>query len=145
MEIAVEGGRIRGRLETDVVAWQAIPYAAPPVGELRLRAPRPVRSWRRVRDATRFRDALLSHPLSSPLGTFRRQAQKSPTKCAVCPGVPLHPVRSRSQSQQQPDSTNLQSVTSPPFTSRPSTNGYETSEGGKLPATHHFQNTAYVY
>ncbi|MGV9664448.1 carboxylesterase family protein [Nocardia niigatensis] len=81
MEIAVEGGRIRGRLETDVVAWQAIPYAAPPVGELRLRSPRPVRSWRRVRDATRFRDALLSHPLSSPLGTFRRR-RRSPRRSA---------------------------------------------------------------
>lgn len=33
--------------------FRAIPYAAPPIGELRWRAPRPVVAWRGLRDATR--------------------------------------------------------------------------------------------
>lgn len=35
-------------------AWRAIPYAAPPQGDLRWRAPRPPAAWDDVRDVTRF-------------------------------------------------------------------------------------------
>ena len=34
--------------------WRGIPYAAPPVGPLRFRAPRPVVGWDGIRDATHF-------------------------------------------------------------------------------------------
>ena len=34
--------------------WRGIPYAAPPVGELRFRGPRPVRPWTGARDASQF-------------------------------------------------------------------------------------------
>lgn len=34
--------------------WRGIPYAAPPVGPHRFRAPQPVVPWRNVRDATEF-------------------------------------------------------------------------------------------
>lgn len=35
-------------------AFLGLPYAAPPAGELRWKAPRPALPWRRVRDATKF-------------------------------------------------------------------------------------------
>ncbi|MFI6157121.1 carboxylesterase/lipase family protein [Kitasatospora sp. NPDC051170] len=47
-------GTLRGRPSTRALQWRGIPYAAAPVGELRLRAPRPVRPWTGVRDATRY-------------------------------------------------------------------------------------------
>ncbi len=54
--VAVEGGEIRGSLEEDgrVAVFKGIPFAAPPVGELRWKAPQPVNPWEGVRDATRF-------------------------------------------------------------------------------------------
>lgn len=45
-------GRVRGeRLDDAVVAFRAIPYAAPPLGRLRFRPPQPVAPWDGVRDA----------------------------------------------------------------------------------------------
>ncbi len=51
-EVAVEGGPVRGLRDAHGVgAWLAIPYAAPPTGDLRWRAPAPVRAWHGVRPA----------------------------------------------------------------------------------------------
>jgi carboxylesterase type B len=51
--IRISDGRIRGTVTPDHRSYQGIPYAAPPVGPLRWRAPRPARPWSGVRDATR--------------------------------------------------------------------------------------------
>ena len=45
-ELAGSGGR-----SPDVRAYRGIPFAAPPVGDLRWREPRPVMPWDGVRDA----------------------------------------------------------------------------------------------
>ncbi len=42
-------GTIEGFTRDGVNRWRAIPYARPPVGHLRLRAPQPVEPWRGVR------------------------------------------------------------------------------------------------
>ncbi|RAJ57977.1 carboxylesterase type B [Streptomyces sp. KhCrAH-43] len=48
-------GRVRGRAPVDdVVAVLGIPYAEPPFGENRFRAPRPRTPWSGVRDCTEF-------------------------------------------------------------------------------------------
>ncbi|NKR71095.1 carboxylesterase/lipase family protein [Prescottella equi] len=47
-------GTVRGRRLADLLSWRGIPYATPPVGPLRLRAPRPVSPWAGVRDALSF-------------------------------------------------------------------------------------------
>jgi para-nitrobenzyl esterase len=53
--VAVTGGRIRGRMTADGgAAFKAIPYARPPLGELRWRDPQPVEPWQDVRDAGKF-------------------------------------------------------------------------------------------
>jgi len=48
-------GKLRGAEIADgVLAWRGIPYAAPPVGELRLRPPAAPRPWTGVRDALAY-------------------------------------------------------------------------------------------
>jgi len=46
-------------------AWLGIPFAAPPLGDLRWRAPRPVEHWQDVRETIAFRDPCVQ--LSGPL------------------------------------------------------------------------------
>jgi para-nitrobenzyl esterase len=47
-----EDGAVRGTLEEGHRLFQGIPFAAPPVGDLRFRPPAPVEPWDGVRDAT---------------------------------------------------------------------------------------------
>ena len=54
LDVRVTGGVVRGTAEDGVLAWRGIPYAAPPVGELRFRAPQPVVPWVGIRDASRY-------------------------------------------------------------------------------------------
>lgn len=54
--IRVEGGLVRGVKEGKVTVFKGIPYAAPPVGELRWRAPQPVLPWQGVRVCDHFGD-----------------------------------------------------------------------------------------
>lgn len=51
--VQTRNGAVRGE-GADVVAFRGIPYAAPPIGQLRWRAPAEAKPWSGVRDATRF-------------------------------------------------------------------------------------------
>ena len=54
--VMVTGGEIRGvasEQNADVTTFKGIPFAAPPVGDLRWRPPEPVVSWEGVRDASK--------------------------------------------------------------------------------------------
>src|ERR1700761_6605105 len=45
--------QLRGTEIADgIIAWRGVPYARPPVGELRLRPPQPPEPWRGVRETT---------------------------------------------------------------------------------------------
>ena len=50
--VQTDKGAVRGTLSGGVREFLGIPYAAPPVGALRWRAPRPAAPWAGVRDAT---------------------------------------------------------------------------------------------
>jgi para-nitrobenzyl esterase len=51
---AVEQGKVTGLVRGDVAAFLGMPYAAPPVGNLRWRAPEPAPAWKGERRATAF-------------------------------------------------------------------------------------------
>jgi para-nitrobenzyl esterase len=51
--VRTEAGELRGASENGISVFRAVPYAAPPVDELRFAQPRPVQAWRGVRDATK--------------------------------------------------------------------------------------------
>jgi para-nitrobenzyl esterase len=52
--VAIPQGRLAGTSRDGVAAFRAIPYAAPPVGSLRWRAPAAPKAWRGIRDASAF-------------------------------------------------------------------------------------------
>jgi para-nitrobenzyl esterase len=49
-----QSGAVRGLAVGSLVAFRGIPFAAPPVGNLRWKAPQPPVSWQGVRDASNF-------------------------------------------------------------------------------------------
>ena len=52
--IQLDSGPISGKIEDGVRIFSGIPYAAPPVGELRWKPPQPIASWKQVRNSTVF-------------------------------------------------------------------------------------------
>jgi len=50
----VETGDVEGVLEEGLAVYKAIPYAAPPVGNLRWKAPQPAKAWEGVRKCDTF-------------------------------------------------------------------------------------------
>ena len=50
--VRLSSGSIRGSFQGQSAVFKGIPYAAPPVGDLRWREPQPVSAWTEVRDAT---------------------------------------------------------------------------------------------
>ncbi|HVS63467.1 MAG TPA: carboxylesterase family protein [Thermoanaerobaculia bacterium] len=68
--VAVTGGEVAGALDADaeVAVYRGIPYAAPPIGELRWKPPQPVGRWDGVMTANSFGPACMQTPY--PEGSF---------------------------------------------------------------------------
>jgi len=56
LTVKTEDGKVQGKTINDgkVKAFLGLPYAAPPVGDLRWKAPEPAAKWKGERDATKF-------------------------------------------------------------------------------------------
>ncbi len=52
-------GQLRGTLQDGIKIFRGIPFAQPPVGPLRFRAPQPALPWKGLRDATHFAAAAM--------------------------------------------------------------------------------------
>ncbi len=74
--VASGADRVRtdaGQVETTVPAssgvraFLGIPFAAPPVGDLRWRSPQPVKPWKGVRDASKFGPRCMQRPIYSDM------------------------------------------------------------------------------
>src|ERR1700722_2064215 len=66
-EVSTTSGRVRGRVEDGNAVFRGIPFARPPVGELRFQAPVPASSWDGVRDSAAFGPiAPQAAPVSAP-------------------------------------------------------------------------------
>ena len=70
-EVATEAGQVAGATEDGVESWKGIPFAAPPVGPLRWRAPQPAAKWNGIRQAVTYGNDCMQVPFPSdaaPLG-----------------------------------------------------------------------------
>lgn len=52
--VETQQGNVMGVVQNDIHIWRGIPYAAPPTGQLRWRAPQPVAPWQGERPANTF-------------------------------------------------------------------------------------------
>jgi para-nitrobenzyl esterase len=66
--VRVAGGSIAGTAEPPGAVFRGIPFAQPPVGKLRWRAPQPLEPWKGVLAATHFSAACMQNPLGT--GSF---------------------------------------------------------------------------
>ena len=64
----ISTGRLRGEAEGGVLAFRGIPFAKPPVGDLRWRAPEPPEPWSEVRDATAFGPCAIQSTIPGTVG-----------------------------------------------------------------------------
>jgi para-nitrobenzyl esterase len=65
--VETRSGKIRGSQQDGLAIFKGIPFAKPPVGELRFRVPEREESWSAVRDALEFGPSAPQQPLMLPL------------------------------------------------------------------------------
>lgn len=65
--VKVTGGTIEGMVDGGLRTFKGVPFAAPPVGELRWREPQPVESWKGVRPADSFGPRPMQLPIYSDM------------------------------------------------------------------------------
>jgi len=71
--VTVQQGALVGMIEGPVASFKGIPYAAPPVGELRWRAPQPAAGWSGQRDATQYGHDCAQAPFPPDAAPIRTQ------------------------------------------------------------------------
>ncbi|WP_258134054.1 carboxylesterase/lipase family protein [Microbacterium sp. MYb45] len=64
----LSSGTVRGSEEEGIVRFLGMPYAAPPFGENRFRAPQPVPAWEGIREATQFGPTAPQLPYAGAIG-----------------------------------------------------------------------------
>ena len=70
--VQTKAGAVVGTIETlplgkSAYEYLGIPYAEPPIGDLRFSAPKPVKPWSGIRDATRYGNACPRPSLPMPV------------------------------------------------------------------------------
>ena len=79
--VETTSGRIQGTVEDELHIFRGVPYAAPPIGELRFRAPQPHPDWDGVRDATEFGPISLQEGMDALDAIFPSPPQPQSEDC----------------------------------------------------------------
>lgn len=66
--VKIDAGTIEGSVSGDVLSFKGIPYAAPPIGNLRWKSPQPVKSWKGVRQAIAYGNDCIQQPIPEDAG-----------------------------------------------------------------------------
>lgn len=73
IRVATASGTVQGFVRDGVARWRSIPYARPPIGALRFRAPQPPLPWRGVRYCEEFGHCAPQDPRYTQTGLRARQ------------------------------------------------------------------------
>lgn len=71
--VKIDAGEVRGVVGGGLEIFKGIPYAAPPVGNLRWRAPQPVKPWKGVRAATNYGHDCMQLPFPNDAAPLRTE------------------------------------------------------------------------
>jgi para-nitrobenzyl esterase len=72
-QVITENGVVEGtRAASGIRIFRGLPFAAPPVGDLRWKAPQPVKNWEGVRQAVEFGPSCMQRPIYGNMG-FRNK------------------------------------------------------------------------
>ena len=66
-QVTIESGTIEGKASGSVRSFLGIPYAAPPLGDLRWKPPAPAPKWTGVRSAKQFGSRCMQGPIYSDM------------------------------------------------------------------------------
>lgn len=83
--VTLKSGAVRGSTEGEVTVFMGIPFAAAPRGDLRWRAPQPVKRWDGVRDAIWRRLRSGSHAVCRAAQS-RGHVRRLPVHQCLAPG-----------------------------------------------------------
>jgi Carboxylesterase family len=78
--VTTDLGKVKGQTADGVTSFKGIPFAAPPIGDLRWRPLQPATSWTGVREAAQYGHDCMQKPFPSdaaPLGTTRLKTASS--------------------------------------------------------------------
>ncbi len=75
--VKVDGGQIEGITAGGMKVFKGIPFAAPPVGDLRWKPPQPVIAWTGVRNADKFSPQCVQLPFPTTTPYFYETAVTS--------------------------------------------------------------------
>ncbi len=64
--VVTSSGAVEGRREGSLIVYKGVPFAKPPVGDLRWREPQPAEHWTGVRQADKFAPACMQTGVSMP-------------------------------------------------------------------------------
>jgi para-nitrobenzyl esterase len=78
--LKIDSGMITGTTDKDIRVYKGIPYAAPPVGNLRWKAPQPAAKWDGVKAFDQFGNACPQSPYPSNSLYFNK-AEKMSEDC----------------------------------------------------------------
>lgn len=60
--VKLDDGTLEGAINSGIMSFKGVPYAAPPVGDLRWREPQPVIKWRDTKQALKLGNACIQKP-----------------------------------------------------------------------------------
>ena len=62
-QVKTAGGVLEGKDLSGITVFKGVPFAAPPVGNLRWKAPQPAQKWQGVREAKEFGPNPMQEPI----------------------------------------------------------------------------------
>ena len=64
-QIRTQYGLIEGFVDQNIIKYLGIPFASPPVGDLRFKEPKPLVSWSNTLKTTQYKSACIQNPKNS--------------------------------------------------------------------------------